>query len=183
MPEQFFFRDSDLPSHIKWQILSFLRVEWPDGFVGKNELRDWIHHPYQHAVHFTLIENDLLVSYVGIVWKELEHVGETFKTYGLSGVFTYPSFRNRGYGLQLVKVGKEYIQNQDGDIALFTSTQKDFYEKAGFIKLEGVKLLEGARNNPVEHDEPVFMLFLSEKGKAYRKDFETKPIYFGEDTW
>ena len=25
--------------------------------------------------------------------------------------------------------------------------------------------------------------FLSEKGKQGRKDFETKPFYFGEDTW
>ena len=183
MPTQFVYNESEIPPQIKWQIISFLRVQWPDGFVGKNQYRNWISPEYQHPFHFVLMENDLLVSFVGVVWKNLDHAGETYKTYGLSGVFTYPSFRKKGYGLQLVKSARDYIEKQDGDIVLFTSTQKGFYEKAGFIKLEGVKLLEGARNNAVVHDEPVFVLFLSEKGKAHRNDFETKPIYFGENTW
>ena len=183
MPTQFVYKDSELPSHIKWQVVSFLRSQWPDGFEGKNKMRDWITPEYQHPLHFVLMEKDLLVSFVGVVWKELEHIGITYKTYGLSGVFTYPSFRKRGYGLQLVKSAKEYIEKQDGDITLFTSLQKGFYEKAGFIRLDSAKLLEGDSKNPKEHEEPVFMLFQSEKGKTHRKDFETKPIYFGEDTW
>ncbi len=178
-----FYQDNELPIEIKWQILSFLRVEWPDGFVGKNQLRDWITSECLHPVHFVLIENNLLVSFVGVVWKELEHAGNTYKTYGLSGVFTYPSFRKHGYGLQLVKTAKEYIDKQDGDIVLFTSMKKGFYEKATFILMNNSILLEGDPKQPTKHNEDIFMLFLSGKGKAARKDFETKPIYFGEDTW
>lgn len=184
MVKQFIYQNNELPSLIKWQVVSFTRIVWPEGFVGENQFRDWISPEKYHPLHFVFMANDLLVSYVGVVWKELEHIGVTYKTYGLSGVFTYPSFRNQGYGLQLVKSAKEYIEKQqDGDIVLFPSMQKGFYEKTGFILMEHAKLFEGNTKQPKEHNEQVFMLFLSEKGNEHRKDFETKPIYFGENVW
>jgi hypothetical protein len=33
---------ASLPPIWKWQVLSFLRVMWPDGFAGENQWRDWI---------------------------------------------------------------------------------------------------------------------------------------------
>jgi predicted acetyltransferase len=183
MVKQFIYKDEQLPSHIKWQIISFFRVEWSNGFSGKNQSRDWISSPNDHPIYFVLMENDLLVGFVGVVWKNLEHNGIQYKTYGLSGVFTYPPFRKQGYGLQLVKSAKEYIEKQDGDIVLFTSIQKGFYEKAGFIRIDTAKLLEGDPENPKIHEEDVFMLLLLDKGKGGRNDFETKPIYFGRDIW
>lgn len=168
----------------KWQILSFLRIQWPDGFMGKNALRDWVIKGEWHPLHFVLVEeNSLLVSHVGVVWKYLTHKGETYKTYGLSGVFTYPSFRRQGHGSQLVKAANLYIDKSDGDITLFPSTQAGFYEKAGFRLMEKVKLLKGNPRQPEEVKENIFMLFLSDKGKKGRADFEAKPVYFEESTW
>src|SRR5690348_5357747 len=93
MIQQFMYKDTEFPSHIKWQVISFTRMQWPEGFVGKNQFRDWITPEKYHSLHFVLMANELLISYVGVVWKELEHAGEIYKTYGLSGVFTFPSFR------------------------------------------------------------------------------------------
>lgn len=183
MVVQKIYESNDLPEHIKWQVLSFLRIEWPDGFVGENKLRDWISEKENHPVSFVLTENNLLISHVEVVWKELKHAGNTYKTYGLSGMFTYPSFRKQGYGQELVASAKKYIESQDGDIVLFTSCVQGFYEKAGFLRLDKAKVLKGDPNNPETENESVFMLFLSEKGKQGQKDFEEKPIYFGVNTW
>ena len=184
MVQQFKYKTGELPTEIKWQVLSFIRAQWPEGFQGKNRLRDWITKEELHPVSFVRTENNLVVSYTEAVWKNLEHNGITYKTYGLTGVFTYPSFRKEGHGLAVVRAAKKYIKEQkDGDIVLFTSIHRGFYEKAGFIYMNNIKLLEGDPQHPKEHDEHVFMLFLSEKGKARRKDFEKKPIYFGENTW
>jgi predicted N-acetyltransferase YhbS len=177
------YPQNKLPDYLRWQIVSFQRVQWPDGFQDKLQFRDWVCRKEFHSVHFVLVANKLLISHAAVVWKNLERLGQTYKTYGLSGVFTYPSFRNQGYGLQVVKEGKNYIEKQDGDIVLFTSTHKGFYEKAGFIRLDKAKIFEGDPNNPKEVNEHIFMLFLTKKGKAAREQFASKPIYFGEDIW
>ena len=43
--EQIFQSDNELPVDLKWQILSFLRINYPEGFQAKNENRDWINNP------------------------------------------------------------------------------------------------------------------------------------------
>lgn len=178
------YHDSELPESSKWQILDFLRIVWSGGFEDKNRTRDWISKPSHHPLHFVLVEaNNLLVSYVGVVWKYLNHAGQKYKMYGLSGVFTYPQFRGQGYGLNLVKKAKQYIDKSDGDICLFPSKLTNFYEKAGFLRMKKVTLIEKPEEEPVSNNENVYMLFLSEKAKSKKRDFETKPIYFGETVW
>lgn len=185
MPQQFIYTNATIPDTICLQAVSFLRIQWPDGFQKENQLRDWITHDNVHPVYFVLAENDILISLISVVWKELVHAGKKYKTYGLSGVFTFPSFRNQGYGSQLIKAAKEYIEKTDGDIALFTTTDANinFYKTAGFIHMKDIKLLKGNPKKPLEDGSNVFMLFLSEKRKAARKDFETRPIYFGTYIW
>lgn len=165
------------------QILSLLRAQWPEGFTGKNEARDWISREEFHPIHVVLTDGDTVLAHAGIVWKQLEHAGKGYKTYGLSGVFTHPFHRKKGYGQQVVNEAKNYIERQDGDIALFVSCIIGFYEKLGFLRPETAKILKGDPKNPTIDEETVFMLFLSDKGKAAKQDFETKPIYFGEDLW
>lgn len=184
MVQQFIYKTGKLPIDIKWQVLSFLRVQWPEGFQGKNRLRDWITDKKLHPVSFVCTENRLVLSYVEVVWKKLKHCGVLYKTYGLTGVFTYPSFRKEGHGLALVKTAKEYIEKQrDGDIVFFTSMINGFYDKVGFIRMERVKTLFGDPKDPKESPETAYMFFLSKKGKQRRRDFETVPVYFGENTW
>jgi predicted GNAT family N-acyltransferase len=180
-----FYSDNDLPENLKIQILDFMRIEWPDGFRGDNLNRDWIDKPKNHPVHFvTTTDNHLAVSYVGVLWKELRHSEVGYITYGLSGVFTYPQFRGKKYGLDLVKQATEYITlKTDADIILFPSRLDGFYEKAGYEKMTGAILYEGLIDNPKKVSESLFMQFLSEKSKGHRQDFVDQPIYFGEDIW
>jgi GNAT superfamily N-acetyltransferase len=184
MIKQHFFASQDVPERFKYQILSFVRIEWPELFSGDLRLRDWTSKPELHPVTFLLEEEGVLMSRLEVVWAVLHHAGEVYVTYGLSGVFTYPAFRKQGYGLQLVQSAKDYIEQQaDADIVLFHSILKGFYEKAGFERMERLITLVGNPQNPERCEETAFMLFLSEKGKRGRNCFEAEPVYIGETIW
>ncbi len=180
---QIYQHQKDIPPLIHQQVLDFLRHEWPDGFEGENRLRKWITEEEMHPVTFLLIEKGILISCVQVVWKYLEHAGETYKAYGLTGVFTYPQFRKQGHGLRLLQAAREYIEKQDVDIVMFNSDRTGFYEKGGFERMDKVVTLKGGKSNPEKEDNYAFMLFLSEKGKSGRIAFESSPVYFGVDTW
>lgn len=186
MVEQQVYTSHDIPPDLKCQALSFLRMEWPEGFVGDNWLRDWITKEADHPLHFVLIEERLLISHLNVIWKYLEHAGETYKTYGLTGVFTYPSFRGQGYGSRLVAAASEYIRKSDADIGMFHCRPKlrSFYSGAGWVPVDAPPTLIGAREDPEQDDGVMMMQFLSEKGKRGQYAFETIPVYFDSDsTW
>src|SRR5258708_11517008 len=133
MIQQHIFASQDVPERFECQIFSFVRIQWPELFSGKNRLRDWTSKPELHPVTVLREEEGVLISRLEIVWDVLTHVGETYLTSGLSGVFTYPAFRKQGYGLQLVQSAKAFIEQQaEADLVLFHSTLKGFYEQAGF---------------------------------------------------
>jgi hypothetical protein len=72
MVELLSYPTEKLPPIWKWQVLSFQRAIWPEGFEGKNRLRDWIAKSDDHPHSFILIERDILVGHVNVVWKYLE---------------------------------------------------------------------------------------------------------------
>ena len=180
------YSSDEYPAYLKCQTLSFLRMEWPEGFVGKNRLRDWITPEKMHPVHFVIVEGEILISHLEVVWIPLIHKGIEYKTYGLTGVLTYPQFRKQGFGSRLVKEATKYINKSDADIAMYHVGQDlvNFYNSScGWEPIYKAKTLKGSKDNPVADDGVMMALFLSEKGKKGRKDFETIPFYFGEDTW
>jgi GNAT superfamily N-acetyltransferase len=186
MIEQHLYTSADFPADLKCQTLSFLRVEWPEGFMGRNRLRNWITKEADHPIHLILIEAGLLISHLNVVWKYLDHAGLTYKTYGLTGVFTYPSFRGQGYGSRIIGAATAYIQASDGDIAMFhcDHSLRDFYARHGWEALDQATTYIGSREKFVVEDELLMMQFLSSKGQHGRTSFECQPIYFGSDsTW
>ena len=185
MVEQLVYPEGELPAHLACQVLSFQRLVWTEGFSGELRLRDWIHRPEQHPMHFVLAREGVLISYVGVLWKVLEHAGESYKAYGLSGVLTYPAFRRRGYGARLVVAATEHIVQSDADIGLFTCHPglRDFYAAGGWIPMEGAVLFGGPGDSPYRSEELTMMGFFSAKGRAGRASFESEPIYFDDDLW
>lgn len=177
---------SELSPEITCQILSFLRVTWPEGFQGENRLRDWITRPGHHPLSFTLVENGLVIAHAQVVWKMLAHAGETYKTYGITGVFTYPSFRWQGCGSRVVEAATSYIARSDADIGMFhcDPALKAFYTRAGWVAMEGAVTLVGTHEDPVITGESMMMQFYTEKGRRGRDSFLKQPVFFDEDsTW
>jgi GNAT superfamily N-acetyltransferase len=186
MVELLTFPTEQLPPIWKWQVLSFQRAIWPEGFVGENRFRDWITKREDHPVSFILVERDMLIGHVNVVWKDIEHAETAFKAYGLTGVFTYPAFRGQGYGLQLVQHATNYIDTQDADIALFNCDNAviAFYQRAGWETFPQTQTFIGSRDEQFRVDEMLMMRFISSKGQRFRPSFEQGQLFFGSDsTW
>ena len=187
MDELLTYTSADLPESLKWQALSFLRVQYPDGFRNENRLRDWITKEEDHPIHIVLVEQELLISHTNVVWKHLDHDGVTYNTYGLTGVFTYPSFRGQGYGSKVVAAGTDYILRSDADIAMLycEASLVNFYARHDWVKMDkSVSYIEENGQSVRVADEILMMLFISPKGRRSREIFEHKPIYLCSDyTW
>jgi GNAT superfamily N-acetyltransferase len=187
MVQQLFYSSAELPADLKCQILSFMRVEWWEGFAGQNRLRDWISPAEHHPVHFVLVESGILISHTEVKWRMLDHAGETYKTYGLSGVFTYPAFRRQGYGAQIVRAGTEYIHQSDADVAVLWCDPKleGFYAKNGWAPMHKAisMVLHDDGNLSPAIGELLMMRFVSEKGQRNRPVFEREPIHWMGETW
>ena len=187
MVEQYMYTSADYPADLKCQTLSFLRVHWQEGFIGSNRLRDWITKEADHPIHLVLVEAGILISHTNVVWKYLEHDGILYKTYGLTSVFTYPSFRSQGYGSRIVAAGTAYIGESDADIAMLHCDPglRDFYVRHAWVPMEESTTYLGTRHKPVLVDDEILMMqFISPKGRDGKISFERQPVYFGSDsTW
>ncbi len=186
MPEiKFFPTTQDLPPLIRQQILDFLRMFYPGGFTGANQFRDWTSTPEDHPRHIVMLESERVISHAEVVWKYLDHNGVHYKAYGLSSVLTYPEFQRQGYGNQVIAAGTEYITKTDADLGLFHCEPEltDFYGRYGWEAMPSAQTLIGDPQHPTVSEELLMMLFLTDKAKSHRTDFETLPFYFGESTW
>lgn len=97
MEIQVFCGNDDLPLHLKWQILSFIRIEWHESagdYVGPDALPE----PW-NPIHVAGLEGEAIVSYAGIIRRDVTHEGAAFRLYGLSSVFTFPARRGAAAAL------------------------------------------------------------------------------------
>lgn len=185
MEELLQYRTDNLPDHIRCQILSFLRIHYLEGFVGRNRLRKWISPEYEHPIYVVLIDDGVLISHTEVKWKYLVHGEETYKVYGLSGVFTYPAFQKQGYGRRIVEAGTRYILSTDADLGMFHCSPDlgRFYAASGWLSMDEVVTLYRERSHPKISSELAMMMFLSPKAQSNRHTFEKQPVYFGSSTW
>lgn len=184
MPQLRTFRDADLPPPLKWQALSFMRVEWPFIFSGDSRLSTDIYGADLRPVHFVVAEGEVLVSYATVIRMDLDHAGPTWRVYGLGNVLTYPSFRGEGHGRRVVDAATQYIGDSDADVAaLFCDPGlAGLYAKSGWTAMEGATTLVGSKADPTPYGALRMMLFVSAKGRAGRPLFEGHPWYVG-DPW
>jgi len=185
MVPQLIYTITELTLPLKCQFLSFLRMTWPEGFISEDQIREWDSHQENHPLHFVLVDGGFLISHAEVVWKYLTHAGETYKAYGLAGVFTHPAWREQGYGGQIVNAGTAYIKNSDADIGMLWCAPclKRFYTASGWIGMEKSKTLIGPPEAPLVYGLLLMMLFLSQKGQIGRPSFENGSIYFGTGAW
>ncbi|MBI1257565.1 MAG: GNAT family N-acetyltransferase [Chloroflexi bacterium] len=173
-----------VPPEIDCQIrMAFSLIMNADG-VGEERFAD----PFAHSEameHFVLMERGLLISHADVSERTITHLGETYRMCGVGEVMTHPAFRHEGHGQRVVAAATEYIFSRDADIAmLFTGTELEpFYAGNGWVALSNHAITFGDPVQPKARDEFVMMLFLSDKGKTRRADFERGPIYVGASMW
>jgi hypothetical protein len=181
MPQLEIYSQSDFPPVFKWQALAFMRVEWQSIFNGNRKFVTETFPPELDPVHFVAAEGDLLVSYASIICLNVEHAGRSYTAYGLGNMFTFPSFRREGHGTQVLELATDFIKRSDIDISiLFCDPKREyFYTKHGW-KVTRSPTRVGVPDQYKTHDLSRMMLFVSEKGRRRRMDFEEQPVYVDE---
>lgn len=185
MPEIQMYPSAELPAAIKYQILSFVRIQWSWVFTGKDRFWDYTRKS-THPENVVMVENDVLISHAEINRRMLDIAGQPRLVYGLSAVFTYPAFRHEGHARTVVEEATATIRERDADLAiLFCDVDLiDFYERCGWEYLPAARLLYGERTETRPIDDGVGMfLFVSERGKSLREYIERYPIYIGPHMW
>lgn len=103
MPDLAQYSSTTLPLPLKYQLLSAVRIEWSWAFTGSGCTWDYTRKA-THLQYFTLSEQDVLISFVEVNQRSLQYADETFQAYGLSAAYTYPAYRNEGFGSRLCKL-------------------------------------------------------------------------------
>lgn len=179
------FPSPELPPHLKCQVLSFIRVEWWWVFQGAYLFWDYTQKDTQ-PVNVIIHERNTVISHAEVNRRSIAHEQQTYLCYGLSAVFTYPSFRNTGYGKQAVRAATDYIKESDADIAMLFCLPplRAFYEECGWTAMPDTAILSGDPAQPARDDEEILlMLFVSEKGRRDKSRFEKTGVYVGTHTW
>jgi GNAT superfamily N-acetyltransferase len=185
MPDILHFASNDeLPAHYSQQIRDFMRIVWWE-VCGHNLTApvcpaEW--HPY----FCILAEGAALISSATVVWKMLDHAGQTYKAYGLSGVMTYPAHRKMGYGHRIVQEATDTIHaSSDADLAMLWTGPRlnDFYARNGWKHPEGITITVGDPADPKPDNGYLMMIVLSDHARAHRPDFAAVPLYFGPHSW
>lgn len=159
--------------------MSFMRVAWPSIFTGQLRLLKDPYPPDMGAVHFTISEEGVLLSYASALRLSLPHAGDQHVVYGLGNVFTFPPYRREGHGRQVVEMATRFFRDSDADVAaLFCNPSVErFYAACGWETLPGALTHIGTPERHSVYAELRMMLFLSEKGHRARAAFAREPLY------
>lgn len=181
MIKLFHFPQKECPSYLRVQIISLMKQEWPQAFEGEEDL-NWPDSPDTNPTSFLLVDNEKVISHVAVPFKLIEHKGQMYKAYGLSEVMTDPSYRNRGFGLRLLKEARLFIEKNHPDISIFTCKPSlvPFYTQGGWEHANHTCLVGGTRNQPFRSDElglATMIRFISDKAQKNRLTFEGTDVY------
>lgn len=185
MPElKVYTFNQPLPTEYECQIRAYIRMLWHDEYLY--DLDGPLVPPERHPQHVVIAERHALISHARVVWEQVEHARQMFKLYCLGDVFTYPAFRKRGYGRQIVDQGTALIRS-DGDAdgaLLFTDpVQEKFYGASGWEHVPGLTSMVGLPENQEPHNYFAMMLFLSDKARQAREAFATQTILLPGYGW
>lgn len=183
MPDLKIYRNrSEIPDHFYYQAQAFSRIIWYDSDTYDIDLE--LDEP---MIQIVLANGKSLISYAQVLSSEVVHEGISYQCRGLSGVMTFPFFRKRGYGRQVVESAMSVMhEDPSTDISLLWTEPHNvsFYARLGWQLMDGMTTLIGDKNNPTIFDEEqAMMLFLSDKAKLHRSQFENGRVYVGEEQW
>ena len=173
-----------LPAEYECQIRAFIRMTWHDEYLY--DLDGPLVPPERHPQHVVMAERHALISHARVIWVNVEHAGQTFKLYCLGDVFTYPAFRKKGYGRQVVDRGTALIRaDREADAALlFTDpVQEGFYGVSGWQHIPGLTAFAGLPENREPYNYFAMMLFLSDKARQARQAFATQTLMLPGYGW
>ena len=173
-----------VPREVAAQIRSYVRVQWPQLDARDGVL--WKVASDSAARTFVVLDGEQLVSHAEANFRIIEHAGASFTVGGLSAVFTYPAYRRGGYATQVARAASAFLDRSHADLAMLFCGEplRRFYASCGWEACDAARMLYGDSAAPTPHTGSLVMMrFISGKGRAARRGFESEPVYVGERTW
>lgn len=133
MPELSIIAGADLSEAHAHQIRSFIRLHWHDEYLY--DIDAPLVPPERHPVHVVVAERHALISHGRVIWVPFEHRGQGYRLYCLGDVFTYPAFRRRGLGAEVVAAATQLIRaDSEADLAILfcDPAHQRFYARHGW---------------------------------------------------
>jgi hypothetical protein len=98
-------------------------------------------------------------------------------------MLTFPPFRRRGYGGQVLRAATRFIRESGVDAGMLFCDPRleSFYAAENWVATHSPTRL-GEPDRYQEYEPMRMMLFVSEKGLRNKADFETQPFYI-ESPW
>jgi predicted acetyltransferase len=183
MPTLSSFTNDDLPDHFSHQIRDFIRIHWFDAFqydVNARAMPDeW------QPVYFVITEGQALFSHAAVITRTVECDGRVYTCGGISSALTYPAFRKRGYGSQVLQAAADYLTTSTFDVSiLWTDADKGrFYERFGWEHHPSLQTFAGDRDESYHYDAFTMIRLLSDDARQHQSALESAPIYIGEYGW
>lgn len=178
IPELTIYQQAHFPAIYKWQAIAFMRMEWSSIFYDDNLYMSETYPPELQPVHFVMAEDDPLLSYASLLKLSLHHAGIDYLIYGFGNLLTFPPYRRRGYGGQILQAATDFIRQSEVAAAILFCDRllEPFYAERVWTATRSPTRL-GTPHQHKEYTPSRMMLFVSEKGRGGKADFEAQPIY------
>jgi GNAT superfamily N-acetyltransferase len=173
----------ELPDVLRLQVLDFLRIVWPDGFVGPNRFRDAITRPELSWRHLIFAARDQLISHLELVRTEVDHAGASYRIVSPTGVLTYPAFRGEGWMSRLLAAAMRRIDGEDCDAGLLFCRPGlvDFYARAGWAPVPDVAVVAGPDGATWVSSESVLIRPVGERGDDLRRSLAGSTLRIADE--
>lgn len=176
------FGQDSLPRALKAQVLAILEVAWASGRSIEERLDRPLHDPRSAPVCMLLVDGDVVLAYLAMPSKVIEHAGVTYRVAGLSSVATHPEHLRNGHGGTLVTAAREWIEASGADLGIFTCDAPlvPFYVACGWTHMPMTVVVGGTRAQPFRADElgkQTLMGFFSDLAQGHRADFADADVY------
>ena len=178
------YTDSELPDLLRAQVLAFLRIVWPDGFVGPNRFRTWTSHPSLKPFHQLYAAGSQLVSHLEVVTVPFTVNDRRYRAVSPTAVMTYPEFRGEGWSSRLNAAAVRWIDTSDADLGLLTCSPEliGFYAKAGWTHAQDATIVAGPDGATWVPDDVLSTRSLGERSRQPLNDLRQHPLRV-QDEW
>ncbi|TCC56106.1 GNAT family N-acetyltransferase [Kribbella pittospori] len=178
------YADDHLPEVLKAQVLSFLRITWPDGFTGPNRFRDWTSHPDLRPHHLLYAAGSQLVSHLEIITTTVSVDEEQYVVQSPTAVLTFPAFRGEGWAGRLVAAAVARIDAGQADVGVLTCGPHlvEFYSRAGWELAPGATIVAGEDGSTWVSDDVLLTRSVGPRSAAFKASLREHPLR-AADEW
>jgi GNAT superfamily N-acetyltransferase len=184
------FPKHQVPRDLACQIRSYIRIQWPHLNPGLAKIWSPPAGVPLDRMTFVLVEDELLISHAEVNFRNLPHLGQTYRVGGLSAVFTYPAHRGSGAGERVASAATDYLRAGDADFALLFCGQRvrSLYQRLGWTHDPGLRITSGDAAAPAPFDQMnpggyTMSLKISARARADWPRIASAPLYVGPSTW